>query len=86
MHHIAGRKFDPQEIPLCMNCHAVCSDLQKDHPAKLEHGPTTLETIGRYLLGLADVLGLIIGKLREFGLLLIEAAVASESLSAETTI
>src|SRR5262249_54058941 len=79
-HHIAGRKFDPQEIPLCMNCHAICSDLQKDHPTKLENAPTALEAIGRYLLGLADILGLIIAKLREFGLLLIGSAAGSASL------
>lgn len=79
LHHIAGRKFDPQEMPLCMNCHAICSDLQKGHPAQLGPKPSPLEIVGRYLLGLADILGMVVAKLKEFGLLLIEQAALAGS-------
>jgi hypothetical protein len=74
LHHIAGRKFDPMELPVCMNCHAKCSDLQKDHPPRVAQTPGSLEVIGRFLVGLADMLGLAASKLKEFGLFLIEEA------------
>jgi len=85
-HHIAGRKFDPQEVPLCKNCHAICSDLQKDHPAQLGPKLNPMEIVGRYLLGLADILGMVVAKLKEFGLLLIEQAANIASPSKEGAI
>ena len=83
LHHIAGRKFDPQEMPLCMNCHAICSDLQRDHSAQLGPKPSQLEIVGRDLIGLADMLGMVVTKLKEFGLLLIEQAKQAVPLSRE---
>jgi hypothetical protein len=76
LHHIAGRKYDPQEMPLCMNCHAKCSDLQNDHPAKAGPIPSLFEIVGRYLLGLADMLEMVVTKLKEFGRLLLDQAKA----------
>jgi len=86
LHHVAGRKFDDQEIAICLNCHAVCSDLQKNHPARLGRSPTMLEAIGRYLLGLADMLGAVAAKLKEFGLFLIAEAQRALAASREAVI
>ena len=73
-HHIAGRKYDPTKTPLCLNDHAKVTDDQKDHPEKIAGEPHPLERIGRFLLGLADLLALTVKKLREFGTYLIEEA------------
>ncbi len=32
LHHVAGRKFDPRVIRLCLTCHDKVSDMQKDYP------------------------------------------------------
>ena len=73
-HHIAGRAFDPTETPLCKNCHAKASDVQKDHPRQVSDPPHPLERIGHFLHGLADLLALAIARLREFGNELINEA------------
>ena len=31
LHHIAGRSFDEEAVPVCRNCHRRLSDHQKDH-------------------------------------------------------
>lgn len=71
LHHVAGRKHDEMTVILCRNCHRVVSDDQKDHPAVDESADSVLATIGYFLLGLADMLRVIVGKLYEFGLTLI---------------
>ncbi len=50
----------------CRNCHRKLSDMQKDHPKQISTPPTREEIIGHFLLGVADVLELLIGKFREF--------------------
>lgn len=60
---------------MCRNCHRKLSDTQKDHPSALADGePPYLERIGQFLLGLADLLEMLIEKMREYGMGLIEAA------------
>jgi len=76
-HHIAGRKHDQTTTPLCRNCHRKASDAQRDHPQGIEGGGGTLEKIGHFLLGLADLLALAVEKLREFGHWLIDEARAA---------
>jgi len=71
-HHVAGRKHDPATVVICRNCHRKVTDEQKDHPSCQPGAESPLHAIGLFLLGLADLLELIIEKLSEFGLALIE--------------
>lgn len=78
-HHTAGRKYDPDTVVLeCRNCHRVVSDNQLDHPAFDAAADPMLQAIGHFLLGLADLLKIVIEKLVEFGLILIDRAKPSE--------
>ncbi len=76
-HHVAGRARDPITALVCFNCHRKLSDEQLDHPASEEADDPTLDRIGHFLLGLADMLRLIVEKLREFGHALIDRARSS---------
>lgn len=71
-HHIAGRLFDDETVILCWNCHRKVSDDQKDHPHAHSDANALLEAIGHFLLGLADLLGIVVSRLHEFGSALIE--------------
>lgn len=73
-HHIAGKDYDDDLAIVCRNCHRKLSDNQEDHPQKVEPTPTTLESIGHLLLGVADLFALLVEKLRECGRFLIESA------------
>ncbi len=73
-HHVAGRKYDDATVNECRNCHSKVGDDQKDHPAFNPAADPTLQAIGHFLLGLADLLRLAIEKLSEFGQTLIERA------------
>ena len=66
-HHVAGRKYDAAAVLLCRNCHRVASDDQCDHPKAAEPSDPALFAIGRFLLGLADMLRLIVERLFAFG-------------------
>lgn len=66
-HHLAGRRYDEEGVMLCRNHHAVLSDAQRDHPSHSPEAVDPLEAFGRFLLGLADLFALLIGKLREIG-------------------
>ncbi|WP_336490663.1 HNH endonuclease [Methylobacterium nigriterrae] len=78
-HHIAGRRHDPVTVPLCCNCHRKVTDDQKDHPQPVPGSDPLLEAIGRFLLGLADLIRRILPKLTEFGTALIEGARSAPS-------
>lgn len=56
LHHVAGRKFDDETIPLCQNHHAKISDAQKDHPPKLAGYTGPLENIAHGLFGFSELL------------------------------
>jgi hypothetical protein len=74
LHHIAGQAYDDDTTPVCRNCHRKLSDDQKDHPKAIRKTPTTVECIGHFLLGLADLFMLLVEKLRDFGQALIAVA------------
>ena len=90
LHHVAGRDFDDEVIPLSLNHHARVSDAQKDHPSKIPDCRNPLEPIGHFMLGLGDLVAVaaedhrehrlyeflmyLRWKLKEFGLLLIGMA------------
>ena len=75
-HHVAQRRFDEDTVTVCRNCHRKLSDCQLAHPKSIGGEPDILERIGHFLLGLADMLGIAVEKLREFGKHLIENAQA----------
>jgi hypothetical protein len=77
LHHVADYGCDDGTVILCRNCHRKVSDDQKAYPAFDSAADPTLHAIGRFLLGLADLLRLAIEKLREFGHALIERAAMS---------
>lgn len=66
-HHPAGQAHDQSTVLLCRNCHRVASDDQRDHPKAAEPSDPTLFAIGRFLLGLADMLRIIVERLALFG-------------------
>lgn len=74
--HLAGCKRDGFVIIKCRNCHRKVSDDQYDHPAFDPCADPLLDTIGHWMLGLADTLRLVAEKLCEFGLALIKRASA----------
>ena len=74
LHHIAGKDSDPTTVILCGNCHAGMTDAQKDYPPRGQVADPFLDQVGRFLLGLAELLKLAVEKLFEFGLELIARA------------
>lgn len=75
LHHIAGQAYGGECAIVCRNCHRKLSDTQKDHPPSMVGSePVLLERIGHFLLGLADLLYMLVEKMREYGWILIEAA------------
>jgi hypothetical protein len=81
MHHIAGRHFDQAtKFPVCASCHRKVSDMQKDHPKQIQTPPCLDERLAHFMHGLADLLELVIEKLREFASDLMERARVGGSL------
>ncbi len=79
LHHPAGEKHHDDTVIECANCHLDLSDQQLDHvPPELEGAAGMMITIGRYLLGLADMFALLVETLREFGRWLIDQAGLAE--------
>ena len=74
LHHIAGQAYDETTGIICRNCHRVLSDAQRDHPKPQGSADPHLEMIGRFLLGLADMLRIVIERLTAFGRELIAGA------------
>ncbi len=82
LHHVAGQKHDDTLVSICRNCHRKVSDDQQDHPAHNVEADALLARIGHFLLGLADLLRIIVARLGEFGLVLIERSSGSEGETA----
>lgn len=78
LHHIAGRKFDDTMAILCRNCHRRVTDDAKDHPVIDPSADPLLAMIGKFLLGLADMLQLVVAKLCEFGRALVCLSMVGE--------
>lgn len=74
LHHVADHGRDETTVTICRNCHRKVSDDQKDHPALSLTSDASLDRMGHFMLGLADLLTLIIEKLIEFGQILIAMA------------
>lgn len=72
LHHIAGRAYDDGEVILCRNCHRKLSDPSENGDAPAD--PPLLERVGRFLLGLAALLLMVVAKLSAFGNDLLAAA------------
>lgn len=72
--HVVPRRYGDETVLLCRNCHREQSDGEKDYP----YEPTTpnpkMETIGRYLVAVADFLKMIAGTLADYGLWLMNQA------------
>ncbi len=71
LHHLEGKDFGAFLVILCRNCHRKLSN---PRPSKFGEPPMTLESIGQFLKGLADLLIRIAEKLWEYGEYLIEQA------------
>lgn len=65
-HHIAGRAFDDETVPICRNCHRRLSDWQKDHAVAQAKPGGELASIARFLDGVADLFEMLVKRLREF--------------------
>ena len=77
LHHLGGQKHHQDVSIVCRNCHRELTNRQHDHPEQKEATSVSVpEAIGRYLLGLCDLLVLILNTLREFGRWLIESCQA----------
>ncbi len=99
LHHVAGREFNAETIPLCHNHHARISDAQKDHPPKIDGCTSPLEELGHFVLGLSELLlpaakqiegaeidallMYICWKLRKIGFTLIDIARAAPDVNSE---
>jgi hypothetical protein len=65
-HHPAGRANHDDTYITCKNDHAILSNEEKDH-SRTKAPLTKSQVIGKYLLGLADMLALVVERLKEFG-------------------
>lgn len=81
LHHVAGQAHDETTIILCRNCHRVASDAQRDHEPTQQSADPHLEIIGRFLLGLADMLRIVVEKLGAFGRELVARAAQADGVS-----
>ena len=72
--HIAPRKFHDDGGVLCSNCHREQSDQEKDCSYAPITGNPMMETIGRYLVALAEWLQRIGTTLAEYGAWLLTQA------------
>jgi hypothetical protein len=73
-HHPDSRKRDKLVVLLCANDHRIVTDDQKDHPPGIYGCDPFLLSVGKFLLGLADMFAIIIERLYEFGEALIARA------------
>ena len=80
LHHIGEKDHHDDLSIVCRNCHRKLTDPQKDLIEVNQPNPT-LETIGRYLHGLAELFLQIAETLKEFGNLLLERQSSGEVTS-----
>jgi hypothetical protein len=66
LHHLAGRAFGDETVPVCRNCHRRLSDYQKDHSLEQGKRSVELEPIRRFMEGLADLFEMLVKRLREY--------------------
>jgi hypothetical protein len=73
-HHVAGRRYHEDTIPLNPNGHQPVSDAFRDLPSPIPGPVRELERIGRYLLGVIIILDFVLDRLWEMGQTLIATA------------
>jgi len=71
LHHVTGKDYGDDLSTVCRNCHRKLSDAQRDHLAPSGSEVSTLEVIGRFLNGIADLFELCIERFREYASYLI---------------
>jgi hypothetical protein len=76
LHHVVDCDGKSATVILCSNCHRLVTIGQKNHPPHGEVGDPFLESVGRFLLGLAELLKLAVEQLVAFGEALIQRASA----------
>jgi len=65
LHHIAGRAYDAETVPVCRNCHRLLSDAQKDQPPSGALPTSDLKCIAHFIAGLALLLQRLAKRLLE---------------------
>ena len=66
-HHVAGKDYGGTTVIVCRNCHRELTDKQKDHVGGTQESAAAFpDQVAHFLFGLADLLELLIAKLREF--------------------
>ena len=73
LHHMAGRAQHDDLVPVCRNCHRKLSDAQYDR-TETDAAHPTMEMMGNYLMGLADLFRMLAERLAEFGEWLLASA------------
>jgi hypothetical protein len=65
LHHVEGQAYGSTLVILCGNCHSRASVAQFAHPTQTAGGDLELTMIARLLNGFADLLELVVEKIRE---------------------
>lgn len=65
LHHIEGQAYGSTLAIVCTNCHARLSVQQYGHPKGTAGSDVELTTVARLLSGIADLLELVVAKIRE---------------------
>lgn len=65
LHHIEGQAYGSTLAIVCTNCHARLSVQQYGHPKAMPDSDPGLITVARLLSGIADLLELVVAKIRE---------------------
>lgn len=72
LHHVERQAYGETLVILCRNCHRRLSEQQRVHPVLAPGADNDLTTIARLLEGFADLLVLLIEKLRQTARTLIQ--------------
>lgn len=72
LHHVPGKGYGDDLVPVCRNCHRKLTDRRANVAPPGD--PSTLDCIGHWLIGLAELLFLLAQRALEYGQALIEAA------------
>tara|TARA_R110002020_G_scaffold474461_1_gene705988 strand:- start:43772 stop:44149 length:378 start_codon:yes stop_codon:yes gene_type:complete len=72
--HLVPHRFHDEGGPQCRNCHREFSDAEKDYPYAPQSINPQMETIGRYLLALAEWFKRIADTIAAFGAWLLQQA------------
>jgi len=65
LHHAEGQAYGNTLVIVCRNCHRILSVAQEGHPIHRSKTDRDLTRMARLLAGFADLLELVVAKLRE---------------------